>query len=160
MGENPFTSPPYTASTFPSAYLAGHDLLYFRLHIMPHFPLAWFGEEAGGRLIPALDERHLEDVDLGGAVVVVASCHGIGHPLVEMLYSAGASAVIAGAGDNTAAAKRVVGTDLLVKWLILGLRRRMKLGQALRLAKMRLTMTAWRASDRDALKFEILEEKR
>ena len=158
-GVEPLTSPPYTTGTFLTTRLMGHDLLYFRLHIAPHFPLTWFGEGLGGKLIAALDKHHLEDVDLGGATVVVANCYGIGHPLVEMLHGAGAGAVVAGAGPNLAAAKRVVGVDLLVKWLIWGLRHGMKLERAMWLARARLAMTAWRAARRDARKLKTLAGK-
>lgn len=161
-GVEPLTSPPLDAATFPikNRKLQGCDLIYFRLHTLPQHPLTWFGEETSGRLIPALDERFVESVNLGGAVVVVANCHGLDNPLVGRLYDAGARIVIAGAGPNLAAAKRVVGVDLLTKWLIRGLRRGMKPKRALQLAKVRLLATAWRGSDRDALKFKILEVKR
>ncbi|NIM51635.1 MAG: hypothetical protein GTO22_20710 [Gemmatimonadales bacterium] len=79
--------------------------------------------------------------------------------MVAACYRAGASAVIAGPGPNYAAGKRVVGTDLLVKWLLYGLRLGLGPKRALQMARMRLKATSWRGPDRDALAFKIQQRE-
>jgi len=156
-GVEPITSPPMIAGNFSPEWLEGYDLLYFRLHSLRNRGVrGWFGEDRNG-LQFALSETQVLVADLGGAVVIVANCYGgDGDPMIAALYKAGASAVIAGKGPNVAAARRVVGTDMLVRWVIRGLEWRMSLGGALQLAKTRLLATAWRGSDRDARQFEII----
>ena len=150
-GVMPISSPPVLAATFDPRRLAGHDLLYFRLHGKPGAK-AWYNDAGAA----ALTEDQVLSVDLGGAVAVVANCYGDQGPMARALYTAGASAVIAGLGSNYAGARRVVGTDLLVRWVILGLRMGMDVERALGLARMRLRMSSWRASDRDAAQFAVL----
>jgi len=156
-GVEPITSPPMTAANFSPEWLEGHDLLYFRLHSLRNRGIkGWFGEGWSG-LQFALSETQVLAADLGGAIVVVANCYGgDGDPMIAALYKAGARAVIAGKGPNVAAARRVVGTDMLVRWVIRGLEWRMPLEGALKLAQVRLLATAWRISDRDARQFEIV----
>lgn len=166
-GISPLTSPPLTVTTLSPEALEGHDLLYFRLHAFKGGE-RWYGESSGiaklpkavqGTMIqrwPALDRLHFVVADLGGAVVVLANCYGASSPLVRAMYKAGASAVIAGPGSNYAAGNRVMGTDLLVRQVIRGLRAGKSIKKALRRAKMRLLLTAWRKPDRDALGFKII----
>jgi len=150
-GVSPLSSPPVTAETFDPQWLEEQDLLYFRLHGKPN-GCAWYNDAGAA----ALTRSRILSADLGGAVVVVANCYGDRGPMTDALYAAGASAVIAGAGPNYAAVQRVVGTDLLVRWLILGLGIGLVVDRALRLAQMRLRLSSWRASDRDAAKFKVL----
>ena len=150
-GVSPLSSPPVPAGMFEPRWLGGHDLLYFRLHGKPGAN-AWYNDAGSA----ALTEDQVLAADLGGAVVVVANCYGDGGPMVRALYAAGATAVIAGAGPNYAAVRRVVGADLLVRWVILGLRMGLGVDRALSLAQMRLKMSSWRASDRDAAQFVVL----
>ena len=160
-GVAPLTSPPWMANLLVPERLTGYDLLYFRLHGLPDLPYTWFGEGPRGGLVPALHKEHLDALEpdgLGGAIVVLANCHGAGSPMVKELYQAGASVVVAGHGPNIAAAKRLVGTDLLVRWVILALQIGFSAARALRLAKTRLAMSAWRAADRDAMQFSIIKK--
>jgi len=157
-GVEPITSPPMIAGNFSPEWLEDHDLLYFRLHSLRNRGVkGWFGEDENG-LAFALSEAQVLVANLGRAIVVVANCYGgDGDPMIEALYRAGASAVIAGRGPNVAAARRVVGTDMLVRWVIRGLEWRMSLEGALVLAQTRLLATSWRESDRDARQFKIVE---
>lgn len=158
-GVRPVTSPPWTADLIRPEMLTGHDLVYLRLHGLPNVPDVWFGEWPDGRLVPALTKGNLDELDpiegLGGATVVVANCYGAESPLLRELLEAGARAVIAGSGPNVAAGKRVVGPDLLVSWVIRAMRRGMKPRRALRVAKGRLALSAWRSADRDAMRFRL-----
>ena len=166
-GVRPLTSPPLFAETLNPRSLEGHDLLYFRLHAFEGSGM-WFGEGpevaklsramhgAAIRKWPALDRLHFIEANLGGAVVVLANCYGASSPLVRDIYKAGASVVIAGPGSNYAAGNRVIGTDLLVQQVIRGLRAGKSIKKALRRARMRLLLTAWRKPDRDALGFKII----
>lgn len=156
-GVEPITSPPMTAANFSPDWLEGHDLLYFRLHSAWNRGIkGWFGESCEG-LHFALSEAQILAADLAGSVIVVANCYGgNGDPMITALYRAGAGAVVAGTGQNIAAAKRVIGTDLLVRWVIQGLCVGISLRRALAVAKVRLAFTAWRRSDRDALAFGII----
>jgi len=160
-GVEPVTSPPLTASTFDPEWLEGRDVIYFRLHGMDG-QAGWFGEGTGplgfGKTqMLALGLGQLRDVNLGGAVVIVANCYGANDdPMVQALYDAGASAVIAGPGKNLALGDRVVGTDLLARWVIAGLAVGLSVKVALMGAKARLMASIWRRSDSDALEFKIM----
>jgi len=79
--------------------------------------------------------------------------------MVTALYKAGASVVIAGPGENLALGERVVGTDLLVQWVIRGMRWGMRARRALDVARVRLALTAWRRSDRDAMGFGVAPDE-
>jgi hypothetical protein len=140
-----------TAETFEPRWLAGHDLIYVRLHGIPNGH-AWYND----RTAVALTAAQVLTADLVGAVVVVANCYGDRGPMVQALDAAGAAAVIAGPGSNYAASNRVVGADLLVRWVILGMQMGLDVERALRLARMRVRVSSWRASDRDAAGFTIV----
>lgn len=157
MGMEPYTSPPWVANTFNPDVLIGYDLLYFRLHQARAFPDLWLGQKKDGGLVPAFRVEQLETVRLGSPIVLIANCYGVEGPFVPAFYRAGARAVIAAPGPNFAAGNVVIGTDLLAKWLIRGLRWGLSVGRALTMAKARLVTTAWRDSDRDALQFKIME---
>jgi len=150
-GVSPLTSPPVLAREFDPRWLEGHELLYFRLHGRPGAN-AWCNDAGSA----ALTADQVLAADLGGAVVVVANCYGDRGPMARALYAAGAAAAIAGSGPNYAAGRRVVGADLLVRWVILGLRMGLDVDRALSLARMRLRVSSWRASDRDAARFAVL----
>jgi len=150
-GVVPISSPPALAGTFEPRWLEGHDLVYVRLHGRPG-GRGWYNDDGGISLL----QHQVAAADLSGAVVVVANCYGDRGPMVEALCAAGAAAVIAGSGPNYAGAKRVVGADLLVRWMILGMRMGLDVDRALSLARMRLRVSGWRASDRDAARFTVL----
>jgi len=162
-GVEPVASPPTMASQFDVQWLEGYDLIYFRLHRILGRP-GWYGEASRtnmavrGTMYPlALTRVQVNFADLGGAVVVVGNCFSAnGDPMVRALYGAGARLVIAGPGENVAAGNRVVGTDLLVKWLIRGMEWGMRAQRALEVARARLALTAWRGADRDAMAFAIV----
>jgi len=153
-GTTPYTSLPWTAETL-GRLPGGYGLLYFRLHGSEVERGIWFGEDANRDLVPALEAHNIKGADLRGAVAVVANCYGADDPLVQLLYQAGARAVIAGEGPNMAAGNNIIGTDLLVRWLRLSLR--MGPAWALRVARARLLATGWREADRDALAFRIID---
>lgn len=155
-GVEPLVSPPLTINEFDPLWLEGHDLLYFRLHGMSQATI-WYGEGEGGALCPAFHVGLLEGVDLDGATVIVANCYGAESAMVQALYRAGAGAVVAGSGRNFAAGSRVVGADKLAREAIQGLRRGWPVLRALYIARLKLLSTAWRAADRDALEFRVIE---
>lgn len=156
-GVAPLVSPPVTAETLDPAWLEGYDLLYFRLHGLENSD-NWFGESKWGTPVLALTPEMLWGVDLSGTVVVVANCYGAQSPrMIGELYTAGARAVVAGRGPNYAAGRRVIGADKLVREMAKGLRRGWSPSRALYVARLKLLTTAWRAADRDALEFSIIE---
>lgn len=155
-GVKPITSPPVLAGDFQPEWLEGYDLLYFRLHGLKWARGVWFGEDERGNHVPALEKRHLDVVDLSGAVVILANCYGFTSPMVREFYEAGARTVIAGPGPNMAAGWRVIGTDKLTRSIITCMKRGWAIERALQWAKAQLVTTIWRAADRDALEFEIM----
>lgn len=156
-GVEPYTSPPWTSKRFDPQVMEGYDLLYFRLHQAQAIQGVWLGERDDGEWIPALRVEQLEGLDLGSCIVVIANCWGVEGPFVPAFYQAGAAVVIAAPGPNFGASNAVVGADLLVQWIIRGLRWGFSVRRALAMAKVRLLATAWRGTDRDALAFQIME---
>lgn len=162
LGITPLTSPPLIASQFPVRKLRDLDMLYFRLHSTAQGQ--WYGEGQDGSKPTALVIRNLAHASLSGCVVLIANCYGTEDIFVSALTSAGAI-VIAGPGPNYGAARRVVGADLLARWVWRGLRLGLPVRWALRLAKMRLRLD-WRqfktalgqkiCPSKDALAFEII----
>jgi len=157
-GVFPYVAPPMTCSGFDPCWLQQRDLIYIRLHGMREINGTWFGRSWDGALWPAFDASCIPD-DLGGAVVVIATCFGDRSILVPEFYRAGASAVIAGAGLNFAAKQRVIGVDLLVQWMLRGLAVGLSAERSLDLAKARLVLTAFRRADRDALEFRKIAKE-
>ena len=166
-GVEPITSPPHDVITFVPGWMEGgadgrYDLLYFRLHGQKDREggqegAAWYGDWG----FRALSADRILEADLGGAVAVVANCYGgDGDPMVAALYRSGCAAVIAGGGVNVGARFKVVGTDLLVQWVIRMMRIGFGIERALRWARARLVLSGWRASDRDAARFEVVRRER
>lgn len=156
VGAEPFTSPPHTIQTVGKSF-ANADFIYFRLHGTPKVRQVWFGETDKGGLVAAFDMSNLVGVTLKRSpVVLIANCFGDQSALVQALYDAGASAVIAGDGPNYAAGKRVIGTDKLASLLLSLLKRGYEIGTAVKLAKARLLLTSWRSADKDAARFRII----
>lgn len=157
-GVQPLTSPPMTASEFETKWLEGYDLLYFRLHGKRGIP-GWYGDGAAGEPA-ALFSVHILGARLWDVTAVVANCFSADDdPMVDALYRAGAGYVIAGPGENKALGRKVVGTDLLVQWVLRALRAGWTVPVALSVAKARLALTAFRESDADALGFKIVKKK-
>jgi len=155
-GVEPATSPPTFAASLDVRRLEDADLLYFRLHGSPFSPLIWYGD--GGD--PAVTPQSLDGLKLkAGAVVVIANCYGDTSPISRMFYEAGAGLVIAGGGGNYAEARRVVGTDRLVKVLIGAMRLGVRPTLALQAAKAAVGLRYWRRADRDAMQFHILKKE-
>lgn len=157
-GTEPLTSPPYDIANLPVLIFGNRDVIYFRLHGLPLARGTWYGDGPGGAS-PAMNADLVRRMSLDGAIVVIANCYGSDDPMVAALYGAGASAVIAGPGRNYASGERVIGTDLLVRWLIVGLRLRLGLCGALRLARTRLGLTSYRRADKDALEFQLIARR-
>ena len=156
---DPMVSPPMVAAGFESRLMIGAALIYIRLHGSKSKPAQWFGEDDDGRLWLALRADQLAGVRFERQpVVVIANCYGDKSAISQAFYNAGATAVIAGSGENYAAGRRVIGTDKLVQGIIDGLRQGMTPAGALNMAKRQLWLTAWRKPDRDALGFNILEK--
>ena len=170
-GVEPLCCPPVTAESFDPLWLEGHDLLYFRLHGFQDRHDVWYGEHpdmkktvpaalwaASIQHYPALAAKTVERADVSGSIVVIANCYGADNPVFAgAFYTSGAIAVIAAPGTNFAAGSDVIGADSLVKTLIDNLQRGMDTRKALAWAKTNLLFTAWRAADRDALGFRIVE---
>ena len=155
-GVAPFTSPPVYTWAFEPGWMERKDLLYFRLHGREGHN-GWYGDWG----VRALNPERILKADLGGAVAVVANCYGgDGDPMVEALYRSGCAAVVAGGGVNVGARVKVLGTDLLVQWVIRMMRVGFEIERALRWARVRLAMSGWRASDRDAARFEVVRRER
>jgi hypothetical protein len=157
LGVDPVTSPP-TGDLDP-AQLAGHDLIYIRLHGIDGLPDVWFGEGDDGNQIEALTAETVRRSNVGGAVVVIASCNGADSEFPEAFYAAGASAVIAGSGPNYAAAQRVIGADLLARYILNLMEAGIGTKKALFLSKARLALSSYRAADADAMKFKLMEKR-
>jgi len=157
LGIIPFTSPPYTEKSFSPRLLGGNDFLYFRLHQIEGMPSIWLGEDVEGNMPMALRLEQIKNIDLSGAVVLIANCYSSDSPFILAFYACGARAVIAAPGKNSAAGDQVIGADLLAQWLYRLIGRGWPAGRALAAARGVLTMTAWRAPDRDALGFRIQE---
>lgn len=157
-GVEPITSPPILADTF-NTDLSGYDLLYFRLHGLQIAPAMMFGEDMEGRWskYPALHTSFLGAVRLKpGATVVIANCYGKESKWPAKFYKAGVAVVVSGPGPNMAAGKSVIGTDLLMRWILLSLRAGLDVNSAIVIARARLAFTLWRTPDRDAMAFDIV----
>jgi hypothetical protein len=108
-GVTPLTSPPLVLSTFDPAILAGHDLVFFKLHGMSGQPY-WYGDSG----ITACSAEQIGQANLAGALVFVANCWGgEDAPMVQALRTAGALAVVTGTGVNFAGQRWPAGADVL-----------------------------------------------
>ena len=141
LGVEPYASPPITPQTFPVDAMNGANFIYLRLHGLPGADV-WMGEGVIGGSAPAFDGDTMSRVDLPGSVILIANCYATDSPLTKQFYKRGASVVIAGDGPNYAGNSRIVGTDLLARWLLLGLRAGFSTDGALALARLRLMLSA------------------
>ena len=110
-GVTPLTSPPIFMANFDPALLAGHDLIYFKLHGLAGQPY-WYGDNAA----TACSAEQLGKADIEGAFVFAANCYGGAKaPMVQALLDAGAVCVATGEGVNYAGQKIAAGADLIGK---------------------------------------------
>jgi hypothetical protein len=151
--EKALTSPPVTVDTFTPAMIQGADLLYLKLHGIPHQPYLY-----GDCFTTACSAEQIESCDLAGCVVFAAVCHLPETPLLQALFQAGARAVIAGHGSNYAAKSRVYGADKLGMLTRRLLRLHVPPHVAFRLAKARMARGRQDRFTLDALRFEYYEQ--
>lgn len=85
----------------------GHDFIYFKLHGLPNQPY-WYGDN----WITAMSTDQLKSVALKGTIIFVANCYLEESPFLPALLNTGAL-VFGGAGQNFAAARGLIGADLL-----------------------------------------------
>lgn len=110
-----FTSGPwYARDVFPQL-LAGYGFMYFDLHGQPGSVYLYSGPAAE---LAALHVDTVRAAQLGGAVVFVTSCYLPQTPFLQAFMSAGASAVIAGEGENFGQLTRLSGAQVLAKRLL------------------------------------------
>lgn len=164
LGVDPTISPPMVRSTLNlHKWRYRHGFLYFRLHGIVEVPNVWFGQDKNLDLFPALGIESLDGVDLEGATIMTAACYGtepVFAKLLQAFYDRGAAAVIAGSDRNFAGKGRVIGVDRLARSVMQGLKLGLSSKNALRTAKARLSLTAWRSADRDALLFSIIPRRK
>jgi hypothetical protein len=167
LGLQPHTSPPLTWEAFPFDAVNGAGFVYLRLHGLPGDG-AWMGESEGGDLCEAMTRETVARIDVKGAVVLIANCYAARSPLSPMFYVRGAQMVIAGDGPNYAGSDSVEGTDMLARWMLLGLRFGLSPDNALKLAKARMmlginrrgrTTTGVVYPQKDTLLFSKVENK-
>jgi hypothetical protein len=152
-GVNPVVSPPATVDSLAED-LAQYDLLYFRLHSKQHDPDKMYGEDEDGEYYLAFVAQCLRSIPLPQRpIVVLANCYGAESEFPAAFYQAGASIVVAGHGPNMAGGSRLIGTDLMVYWLIKALEIGVPFRESMQVARARLALTAWRLADRDAMQF-------
>lgn len=152
---SPTLCPPTTMATFDPALLAGHDLVWFKLHGRKG-DRTWYGDH----FTPALSADQLAQADLEGAVVFVSNCwlcHDDGRPgpMLIALAQANPKAIIGGPGTNYALPDRLGGTDLLGLYVRVFLQIGFATYNALRLAKLRLQLKRRDHVTEDTLAFRI-----
>lgn len=158
---SPLTSPPLVAKSVTPKLLNDVNLAYFRLHGSESNTDVWFGEGEDGQKPIALRLEQIADWKLDGAVVVIANCHGSDSPFVQAFYDAGASIVMAAPGENYAAGARVLGGDMIARWILFWMRRSQSAQKALRRAKIavRFSIRTPRYVRKDTLEFQIIKNK-
>jgi hypothetical protein len=134
---------------FDISKLQGHDFLYFKLHGWPDQPY-WYGDN----WTTALKAEQLTAAELGGATVFVANCYLPESPMLPALLSAGARAVVGGAGLNYAAVFSLVGADLLGYHFRQALKLGLAVTAAFRVAKWLMRKRTGQAAE-DARAFKL-----
>ena len=157
-GVAPFLSPPLTADRFHPPWLEGYDFIYLKLHGLPD-EVYWYGD----KWITALRATQIAATNLTSTVVFVANCHlyqtsnNGNHPrspMLSALLTAGACAVVGGAGENYAKHHTVHGADRLGRAFRYLLQFGFSPYTAFRLARLALTLKPHKdLADLDALKF-------
>lgn len=117
-GIKPVTCPPTNAESFDLSLLENQDLILIDLHGERGLDY-WYAVVAGPggivQRVVALRSEQIRLADLGGAVVFATICY-LGEsdsPMLAAMLDAGASIVIAGAGENLAGERKVAGAGLL-----------------------------------------------
>jgi hypothetical protein len=144
------TCPPHNDGNFELGWLEGWDLVFFKLHGAPDQPW-WEGDDWN----IALDDRQLEQVDFGGAVVFIENCWMADSFMLQALT--GAKSVIGGEGINYGGLGSLAGADILGLYFRWAYEKGASPELALRYAKMRLAMRIPSLATRDAMAFRILK---
>jgi hypothetical protein len=161
-GVKPVTCPPTSAETFDLAWLENQDLILIDLHGERGLDYWYAVAEEGGipQRIVALRAEQIRQADLGEAIVFATSCY-LGEedsPMLTALLDAGASYVIAGAGENLAGERKVAGAGLLALFFRMFLEAGTSPLKALATAKDSLWLVARNKQAReDALAFQAFE---
>ena len=148
-GVPPITSPPVDLPSFRSSILAPCNLLYLKLHGLPHQGF-WYGDN----WVTACSRYQVAKCHLQGAVVFAANCFLPESPMLAALFEAGASAVIAGSGPNYGGRTTLLSADIIGAGFRRGLSAGLSPGAALNLAKAALIVMPGRGK-RDALAFKV-----
>lgn len=154
-GVMPLLSPPVSLDNLRPEILKGYDLLYVKLFGWPDVSY-WYNAE-GETVISA---RLIEQADLSGTAVFVANCYLPESPMLKALLSAGARAVIGGAGYNYFRKSRLEGVDLLGLYVRVLMQYGAEARLALSFARARLQFKRKDKVTKDTLAFEVWEGKR
>ncbi len=148
---------PYGLTLRPSSIIGPLGFLYLALHGRP-------GDAAlyGDNRISALTVDQVRGLDLSGCIVFAISCYLPETPFLQAFFDAGASAIIAGPGENQTGPSVLEGAALLGAWVRRGLGWGLPARRALVLAKLRMRMETGKHRDlmADALGFELYERER
>jgi hypothetical protein len=161
-GVQPVTCPPVNGESFDLAWLENQDLILIDLHGERGLDYWYAVADEGGipQRIVALRAEQIRLANLGGAVVFATSCY-LGEedsPMLAALLDAGASYVIAGAGENLAGERKVAGAGLLGLFFRMFLKAGESPLDALATAKDSLWLVARNKQAReDALAFQAFE---
>lgn len=142
-GVKPLTFPPLTYESFWSDMIVvggrvyAHPLLYLKFHGLPEQPYLYTDG-----YVTAMSAEQVRNMKLQGTVVFAAVCHLPRSPLMQALFDAGASAIIAGEGPNYAYSYgKLHGADALGWWVRHFLAIGMNVDKALDLSKRALKLT-------------------
>lgn len=130
------TSPPVYAHSFQAKWLAGRDFVYLDLHGRPSSWYLWTGPRQS---LAALGLESVKEAKLDGAIVFATTCYLPQTHFIQAFLGAGASAVIAGEGENFGTSRRVTGAQLLARFTLRSLRRGLGVEAALEEAKRQMS---------------------
>lgn len=137
-GRRPLTSPPLGPRTFDPEQLRGRQVLYFKLHGLPGEP-RWYGT-AGDAWQDAIDVETIRAAaPLGRCVVFAQACFSRESPMVQALLEAGAAAVVGSEATLTAGRYWPRASDWLGRDFLQALGAGFSAGQALAVARIRLS---------------------
>lgn len=104
--------------------MQGHSLIYVCLHSVADQPYLY-----GGDWSTALTADDIAQANLGGAIVYLAGCFGIG-PIAVAFIDAGAAAVVGDRDSTWAGFIRPTGSNEVGRLFVRGLRRGWTVGQS------------------------------